>query len=268
MKQILLKEDANRLVPYVKAEKKSVPYLYVNLKNFDPSHADIRLYCDGTVDDPKGIYILYYDCLHFYTGDQQNYPVDRVKEMIRELNPRVVMLQDAIGQAIRDEMLENYSLERNQIIDMDAVKPVSPSYRSVLADREDIEQVVDLLLSEEEYAIVYDRDVLLKQMLDRFDTGFSRYYVVKENGQVVSTCSTYGETDDLALVGGVIVHKDWRRRGLAADVENHICEDLAREGMSKVGFVSYDNGPSLALHAKLGAVVCAIYSKFIRRVNP
>ena len=268
MKQILSKEDANRLVSYVKAEKKTVPYLYANLKNFDPAHPSIRLFCDGDVDNPEGVYLFYYDCLHFYTQNKEGYPVERVKAMIKELDPRVTMLQDAIGQQFKDEMLNDYVMERNHIIDMDTINPKKPGYQSVVAGREDIVKFADLLLTEEEYSIVYDRDVLIKQLLDRYDSGFGRYYVVKEGDLVVSGCCTYGETDDLALIGGVIVHKDWRRRGLAADVENHIYDDLAAEGLSKVGFVSYENGPSLALHAKLGAVPCAIYTKYIRKVNP
>ena len=82
---------------------------------------------------------------------------------------------------------------------------------------DDIPQIVDLLIADPEYVNVYDRKVLSDQMFDRYDGGFSRYFVVKMDGKVVSTCSTYGEVPGFALVGGVIVHPDYRRRGLAGE---------------------------------------------------
>ena len=259
-------QTAKELVPYVINDKKSVPYLYANLKTFDPANESVKLFTDQEDGALKGIYILYYDCLHFYTQEEDTYPRDRVLEMIETLSPRVTMLQDVIGQDIKDVLLKDFILERNYIIDMDNIN-VGPevTFRSTIAGREDIVAIADLLLSEEEYSIVYDRDTLIKQMLERYDLGISRYYAAKEDGIVTASCSTYGETDDLALIGGVIVHKDFRRRGLAADVENHACADLEAEGLSRVGFVNYENGPSLALHKKLGAVVHATYSKFIRK---
>ena len=259
-------KTAKDLVPYVVEDKKSVPYLYVNLKTFDFCNDSVKLYMDQEEGVLQGIYLLYYDCLHFYTQVEDTYPRDKVLDMIDKLSPRVTMLQDVIGQSIKEILLKDFILERNYIIDMDNIN-VQPEegFRSVIADREDIVAIADLLLSEEEYSIVYDRDVLIKQMLERYDLGISRYYAVKEGEIVTASCSTYGETDDLALIGGVIVHKDWRRRGLAADVENHACADLEAEGLSRVGFVNYENAPSLALHKKLGAVVHATYSKFIRK---
>ena len=259
-------QTAKELVPYVVDDKKSVPYLYANLKTFDPANEIVKLFLDQEEDNILGIYLLYYDCLHFYTKLLDTYPRDRVLQMIADLAPRVTMLQDVIGQSIKETLLQDFILERNYIIDMDGIN-VAPGtvFKSAIADRSDLVQIADLLLSEEEYAIVYDRDILIRQMLARYDLGISRYYAAKEDGIVTASCSTYGETDDFALIGGVIVHKDYRRRGLAADVENHACADLEAEGLSRVGFVNYENAPSLALHKKLGAVVHATYSKFIRK---
>lgn len=266
MIEIFNSDEAKKLVSYVFEDKKSVPYLYANLKTFQPDNPRVRLFCDNDESGVIGIYILYYDCLHFYTKLLDSYPLDRVLETIEKLKPRVAMLQDQIGQAIKEKMEDRFLVERNYIIDMDGViSKNNQGFRSIIASREHIVAIADLLLSEEEYRIVYDRETLINQMLERFDQGISRYYAVIEDGTVAASCSTYGETDDLALIGGVIVHKDWRRQGLAGDVENHACADMRSEGLSCVGFVNYVNEPSLALHQKLGAVVHATYTKFIRR---
>lgn len=266
MFKLFRQESTKELIPYVYDERKSVPYLYTNLKTYDHTNENIKVFVDESEGKLMGIALFYYDCLHFYTAEQDSYPVVRLLELIDELKPKVIMLQDKIGLSIKDTLGDGFLLERNYIIDMDGVAAKEGvEFRSELVGAEDIEKIVDLLLSEEEYAIVYDRDVLFNQMMDRYERGISRYVAVKEGDLVVATCSTYGEADDFALVGGVIVHKDWRRRGLAADVENYICEILRRDNKTRIGFVNFENGPSLALHKKLGAVECAIYSKFIRK---
>ena len=265
MKLISNKEDLIPVIELVREDRKSVPYLYVNLRTYDPDDVNVKVWADYRKGRVTTVFLLYYDCLHFYTAELDETSLSQLKNMIKEQDPRVVMLPEAAGKAMQS-YLEDYMLERNYIIDMDHVaEKTDLTYKSVVAKREDIVAIADLLLTEEEYSIVYDRNVLIDQMLDRYDRGISRYYAVIEDGKVVASCSSYGETDDLAAIGGVIVHKDWRRRGLAADVENHICEDLRRENKTRIGFVNYLNSPSLALHKKIGSVVHSTYYKYIRQ---
>ena len=262
MRQIMTREEITPIVDYIREDKKAVPYLYVNLRNFDPEDDNVKVWCEDGRNGIVSVFLLYYDCLHFYAKQVTVEQLDLLRMKIKEVEPKVMMLPEEAGKAMREE-LTAYTLERNYIIDMDNVGVKEQDFKSVVAGREDIVPICDLLLTEEEYSIVYDRDVLIAQSLARFDQGISRYYAIKEDGMVVAACSTYGETDDLAPVGGVIVHKDYRRKGYAADVENHICQDLGREGKTRIGFVNYLNTPSLALHKKIGSIVHASYYKYI-----
>lgn len=176
------------------------------------------------------------------------------------------MLQEKVGENVEQLIKNKYLLERNYIIDMDAVGERKQGiYRSKVVKRESIPAIVDLLLTEDEYSIVYDRESLLNQLLDRYDSGISRFYAIEENGSIIASCSSYGETKELAIVGGVIVHRDFRGRGYAFDVDAHICVDLFHEGKSCISFVNYENKASLALHKKLGGVIYSTYYKYIRR---
>ena len=68
-----------------------------------------------------GGYLKYYDCLHFYTRGASNYPIEKLLETISQSNPRVIMLQENIGGKVEEQLFQRYKLERNNIIDMDAV---------------------------------------------------------------------------------------------------------------------------------------------------
>lgn len=258
-------EEIEEIVKYIGNNYKATPYLYVNTIKYGLGTDNVFTWIDRNDENKiEGVYLLYYDCIHFYTNDIAGYPVERLIEFIRSTDHRVLMLQGGIGDRIDDEFNTYYS-ERNHVIDMDKVGLEDKQYQSEIAQREDIAEIVDLLMADPEYVNVYDRKVLSDQMLDRFDGGFSRYFVVKMDGKVVATCSTYGEVPGFALVGGVIVHPDYRRRGFAGDVENFACHVLAKENISRVGFVNIHNTASLALHEKLGAFRVATLAKFVRK---
>lgn len=258
-------DEIKEIVDYIGANYKATPYLYVNVNKYGLGTDHVFTWIDRDEEGRiMGVYLLYYDCIHFYTNDIDGYPLEKLVDFIHNTDHKVLMLQGRVGDLIDSEFKDYYS-ERNHVIDMDKVGLEEREYLSVIANREDISEIVDLLMADPEYVNVYDRQVLADQMYDRFDGGFSRYFVVKMDGKVVATCSTYGEVPGFALVGGVIVHPDYRRRGLAGDVEKYACHVLEEEGISRVGFVNYNNGPSLALHEKLGAFSVATLAKFVKQ---
>jgi len=265
LSKLVSQTDIDNAVAYIGDDFKSTPYLYVNLIKYGLGTDNVHCFLD--INDAgiiEGIYLLYYDCIHFYTKDVETYPVERLVEFINNNEHKVLMLQGPIGDRIEKDFPTYYS-ERNHVIDMDKIGLEEREYRSEIALREDISEIVDLLMSDAEYVDVYNRKVLSDQLHDRFDDGFSRFFVVKMDGKVVATCSTYGEVPGFALVGGTIVHPEYRRRGLAGDVENYACYILEKENKSRVGFVNYHNEPSLALHEKLGAFSVATLAKLVKK---
>lgn len=257
--------EIDEIIKYIGCNYKSTPYLYVNVVKYGLGTDSVTTWIDrDTSGQIDGVYLLYYDCIHFYTNDVDTYPIEKLLGFIRETDHRVIMLQGEIGDRI-SSYFPNYFIEKNHVIDMDAVGNENREFCSTVADRDDIMQIVDLLIADPEYVNVYDPKILADQMFDRYDSGFSRYFVVKQDETVVATCSTYGEVPGFALVGGVIVHPEYRKRGYAGDVESFACHTLAKEKISRVGFVNYNNTPSLILHKKLGAFSIATLAKFVKQ---
>jgi len=263
--RIMTADDINRAVAYIGKDYKATPYLYVNIIKYGLGTDKVFAWIDTNEHNQiEGIYLLYYDCIHFYTKDVSNYPIEKLIDFVHNTEHKVVMLQGEIGDRVNDELGSYYS-ERNHIIDMDKCGLEDREYCSEIANREDIEDIVTLLMADPEYINVYDRQILSSQLYDRYDSDFSRYFVIKKDGKVVATCSTYGEVQGFALVGGTIVHPDYRRRGFAGDVENYACHILEKEKKSRVGFVNFNNTASLALHEKIGATSIATLAKFVRK---
>jgi RimJ/RimL family protein N-acetyltransferase len=239
-KRIKSSAEVDSAVSYIGNLYKETPYLYVNLLRYGTGTEHVKSWIDIKNDKIDGIYLQYFDCLHFFTRENQTYPCGELMHMVDFLSPKVVMVQSGMGDRIENDTCR-------------------------LADASDIPEIVDLLLMDKSYTEVYTRDILLQQMRQRYDDSFSRYFIIVMDGKIVATCSTYGEVPGFSMIGGVMVHPDYRRRGLAGKVEDFACDVLGNERRSRVGFVNYYNQPSLALHLKLGAVPIASLYKFVRR---
>lgn len=244
---------------------KTSPYMYLNLSCFGVGNKDVMSWMLKSEDSKVlAIYLKYYDCLHVfmpYGGEEER---AALQVLVESINPRTVMITGCSESASFGYFEDGWSIDHNYIIDMDGIGTRPREYASVLADDSDMEKIADLMVSDSHYSDVYDRDVLIRQMRDRFQRGYSRYYVIRDGNAIAAACSTYGEYNGLSMIGGVIVDPSYRRRGYASDVEGHICESLEKDGMSRVGFVSTANLQSLALHEKLGAVKIGTIHKFIR----
>ena len=259
-------EEITEIINYLGENYKATPYLYANVIKFGLGTDKVFTWIDRTeINQIAGVYLLYYDCLHFYTNEIDSYPIQKLLEFIQTHDHKVIMLQGKVGDRVDAYLSEDYYSERNHVIDMDKVGLEEQEFRSEISTREDIEQIADLLLADAEYTNVYNRQVLLEQMYDRYDNQFSRYFVVKMDNKIVASCHTYGEVPGFAMVGAVIVHPDYRRRGLASDVENFACHVLENDKISRVGFINFNNTASLALHEKLGAYSFATLAKFVKK---
>lgn len=260
------KKQVDDIVDYIGVDYKKTPYLYVNVIKYGVGSENCQCWIDNVDGAIQGVYFKYFDCLHFFSRESQKYSVDKFMDIQKGIVKKVIMTTSDFGERI-EELFDNeyFYVEKNNVIDMDGIKPVVNDFRSCLATSKDVPEIVDLLLSDKEYTEMYSREILLKQMQERFSDDFSRYFVVKMDDKIVASCSTYGEVPGFALIGSVIVHPEYRRRGLASDVENFACYLLETEGISRVGFVNYNNEASLALHEKLGAKKTSTLYKFVKK---
>ncbi|MCR5113584.1 MAG: GNAT family N-acetyltransferase [Acholeplasmatales bacterium] len=265
MYKITKNEEVEMILAYINGEYKETPYLYINIKKYGVSNINVRTWVDfNDNNEITGVYMIYYDCLHFFTRNPKKYPLDRLLNFINSNDLKVIMLQGEIGSAIEKKLL-NYNSEKNYIFDMDKICIENNQVKCSIAMREDILEISDLLMNDSEYYNVYERQILIKQLLDRFDSGFSRFFVVRINNKIVASCSTYGETDNLAIVGGLIVHPKYRNNGLASAVESYACDILKKDNISRIVFVNYNNYVSLKLQTKLGGIKYSSISKFVKK---
>lgn len=256
-------ERAIQFIKRHRAEKTS-PYIYLNLVKYGASNDDVLSWI--LVNDKESmvaIYVLYYDCLHAFVPSVDEKSFSILLDLVTDYVPRTVMVSGVPEEVEIPGFGAEWLTDHNYIIDMDNVGVFPRDYKSVLAVDADIEAIADLMIADSHYSDIYDRSILVRQMRERLCDGFSRFVIIRDEDRVAAACSTYGESDDLAMVGGVIVGPEYRRRGFASDIEEHICKTLEDCKKSRIALVSVTNTQSLALHEKLGAVRIGMIHKFV-----
>lgn len=253
------------LKDYIGSDYPQVPYFYCNLCRYgdDESNTNVKLWVDIQDGIISGAYLLYYDCLHFITKSAQ-YPIQSFLSMKEELNPKVLMVQGTFAERAADTIKGQYSAEYNHVIKLFKHQEKDTG-RVELACYEDLEAISDLLIQDPEYRSVYEKAVLLSQFRSRFADGYGRCFVIRDGGNIICAYCVYGETDDLAILGGLITHPDYRRRGYSSQITSYALELMYQEGKVCVGFVNIYNEPSLKLHEKLGVKI-GLLCKFVRIV--
>lgn len=80
---------------------------------------------------------------------------------------------------------------------------------------DDFKNITDLVCeSNSDNKAFYNREQYFNQIYNRFIQKYCRNWIYKVNGQIVGQIATYAETNEYAVLGGLAVNKNFRRRGI------------------------------------------------------
>lgn len=263
IKQCVESEWTDRIIGYIGDQYLKVPYFYSNLKRYGTQSEHVSVWVDMDHEELKGTYLLYYDCLHFFTREQ-DYPENNILEMLNAAKPKVIVVMDEIGARLTPNLGNSYDIERNYIWDISVMAADRLHPQIEAARLEDVEEIADLMMKDPEYYTVYDRETLFSQIRSRLLDGYGRTFVIRRDREIVTIYNIYGETDTMAILGGLLVHPQYRRQGLAQEIIRSTCRMLTDEKKRCIAFINFNNTPSLELHKSYGSVILSSSYKFVK----
>ena len=258
-------EDVKNILDYIGDDFKSVPYLYVDTVKYGAGASNVRTWMDYDANgEIRGVYLLYYDCLHFFTRDSDRYPLETLLNAVEFLNPKVIMTREDIAKRVEYILRSQYTPEKIRIMDFQRVKPEDSQSVCETASLDDIQKMIDLMMAENIYASVYDREILEKQMMERYNDHFSHYFVLKDGENLVAAYTTFAEVPRMILFGSLIVNPSYRGKGYAGMIIKYACHFLAEKDIVKLTSIEANNAASLRAHEKIGAFPIQTLYKFVK----
>lgn len=91
------------------------------------------------------------------------------------------------------------------------------------------------------------------------------YYGVRDRGALVSVAGVHicSKRYDVAALGNIATHPDYRSSGFATAVAAKLCQGLLRDGIEHIGLnVKVDNGAAIACYEKIGFTRAFVYGEY------
>lgn len=231
-------------------------YIYMDIKKYGFTHKDINIWINA--DESKKIQAIiftYHNGMHIYSHDL-GADWNEITCLILQRNPSIICAVSPIIEQISPKLSFKYNIEYG-VIKRLSQSCQSTSNRIKKATINDIDEMAEMLYKNSHDG--YSLEERKKQLNERLTDNYSRSYVIYENMKVVAQASTNAEIDTIAIIAGVKVDDNYRRKGLATELINHLCDELAEEGKA-IYLVCY-NEIANAMYDKMGFETCEQWGK-------
>lgn len=253
--------DIDRLLAYIGNAYHKAIYLYIDLKRYGCESPGVRVYCtENNAGRMNGVFLQYYDCIHCFSRDN-DFVSEELDALVRDVSPNTLFFSDDMFARWKTDLTDLYEIHHVEMFRVSHYD-AEPSIPLEPAGEEDIEEIVDLLMTDDEYRKVYQRDSLIEQMKERLRQGFSRDYVLRENGRVVFHAGTVAEERPLAICGMAILEESLRGRGLGKRLFGSAYNLILDDGL--IGYSNNINERARRLHLSLGYQIEAHLIKLTR----
>lgn len=257
----LVREDKSKLIEsYIGDDYYKCLYLYLDLKRYGFNNPNVKIWKQE--DREKNIIaviLMYYSGMHVFS-EKHDYNIEEIKKVILDNKPSMICGEKKIISDLYKYLdKENYFIETGWVRKLSNVTKYDRSEVKTEIEKEDFTQIAKLLYEDEDIGSSYQLKELEEQMIERNQEKYSRNYIIKKDGKVISHAGTGAENEKVAMLSYVITAPEYRGKGYAKKICNAVCEDLILEGKD-VFLINYST-ESTALYDKIGFKICCDWGK-------
>ena len=251
------------VVEYIGEGKYQCFYLYMDLLEYGAQGPDVGLWISGEDDEIYGVAYRYFDTLHLYS--RERFPRQEALALIEQLRPKCVTGTQETIDRLRGRTTDTYAYELSHIITTSRLMDGKSDLAVQPAGADDVPEIAALMMKEPIYNTVYTYESLCEQLKNRLKTGFGRLFAMRdETGRLVATNATSAETEELAVISGLVTDTELRGRGLGRAITASTWNLVLKEGRRGLAFLGAENENTLALHKKMGYDFLGLYARLLR----
>lgn len=245
-------DDICRALKYIGDDRLLCFYLYMDMIECGIDNQGLGLWLSEMNSEIEGVFYRYYDCLHCFS--RKTIDINDALNVINEINPKVIVSSEENINAMIDVLDRNrYTYELNHIITVDSFLEENDAYEVCQAKNEDVPSIAKMMMQDVIYSSVYSYSKLCDDLSRRLNDGFGRLFVIRnECDEIVCANATYAETEDLAVIGGLVTSVEARGRGLGGAITANTWNRIRREGKTGLAFLLDGNANTISLHKKMG----------------
>lgn len=218
-----------RILDYYKKDLRNCLYGYIDVQKYGIDDPNLSLYFDENGDGIHTVITEYCGGLQLYSFDNRG-DLNNILSFLKEKNSPMLNGEQRLLRQIYPFLKGSYTLETGIVLQMKQCRMERVAEEVEMAREEDYMEIARLICSDRELGGFWSSSQLCRQLLKRSREKFGRNFIIRRNGKIVCHAATYAEADRLAVIGGVITKKGYRRQGLAEQTVGELCRQLLAEG--------------------------------------
>ena len=259
-------EEKQMILDYLGQDVANCLYLYADVAMYGVDSENMKVWYDTDEEGIRMVVMKYHTSFQVYSNrDFEN--VDGLLYLIEQEKPIGVSAREEIIRAVEDKVSDRYRVEYGIVYQG---KPIS---RENLEEQlqscdvcieqakpEDAPGIARLLFMDAEMACLYTEESLAKELRDRIETGMGRSYIIRDGDQIVAHNATYAESDKFVVIGGLMVHPDYRDTDYAYWMDLKSSLEFQSEGKERY-FMALDK-KIIRWHKFLKTPIATHYGRF------
>ena len=258
-------DDPQTVMDYIGKDYGKCLYMFIDLKKYGLKTDYFKIWIQH--DDDENIISLisqYYDGIQIYSKKNDFNPDEAASFINEKKYSMIVGMEETLEKLL--PYIENASWEVGYVGKLNDLTftPDSMAYR---AAETEIPEIVKLISEDEALGKPYGSELLLKQYIERYKDSFGRSYILRDemNHKIICHVATYAETDELAVISGVITSPEYRGKGYSKGTLASLGNELLSE--DKDVFSYYYTVPATKMHHGIGFEDIGKWSKILKNRN-
>lgn len=255
-------DKINSVFEYIDEDYGKCLYIYIDLKKFglDDENFNVWIQYDEN-NEICAIISEYFGGIQLYSK-KYDFITEEIVEFIKNKNPHVLFGMKQIIDKIKDSLPE-YVQDDGIISELKELK-VDANPNAYSAPIEEMAEIVEIVAEDEGIGKPYGYDSLYEQYCERKKTNFGRNFVLRDEktNDIICHAGTYAETQELAVIGGVITSIPYRGKGFSKETLSSLCSELKSENKDIFSF--YYIPSAKRMHEGVGFEEIGIWSKLTK----
>ena len=254
-------KDINRILAYIGNDYGRCLYMYIDIKKYGVDKDFFSVWTwENETGDIRALVSKYHSGMQLFSRTD-DFDVYEIKELIDRFNPSMVVGMDETLEKIRP-ILPGYDEEYGLVGKLAGLQ-IAPGAEAYSARDEEIKGIVDLISEDEALGGPYEYEELMDQYTERRKEKFGRNYIQRDNdNRLIGHAATYAETEEIAVISGVITAPAYRGCGYSKGILAALCDALLKEG--KDVFSYYYIPAAKKMHEGIGFETIGKWTKLIR----
>jgi len=261
--------DESEVINFIGDNYQNCLYLYANLAKYGLENDNMAMWKIENDESTVGFSQKYFSCMHFYCLNN-GWLTDELLNFILQKKPRTILATQKIIEALNIKLSNNFQIKIMNLYhvpngaEISSIEPPSRFLdQLVKAKIEDINEITDFLMEDQAYKNNYNREILYNQLHERLVDEYSRYYIIRNRGNIIASVSTKAEHEYFAVIGGVMVDRQYRGRSIGQYITSDITNILQQEGKECYSFILKENIASIRMFENVGYLKLGTSGKLI-----